>query len=568
MNGKMLRLQSLSNPPGVAENPRTFENSKCSSAPFGARYPNWVANQGLRPALRPCPWLQTVGPPGHALRIKVREGWRTLRGMRAQNSLVASEPIATPTSSSHAHDFTFARAARGHASIWILLLCLSMRSLSASQSLQPFSDLLQFLDGAALHGKLHSVDLEQGLQWEHPAARQVLKLKPTGLAWIKFEQAQRVETESQPTCWFQFNNGDEIFGRLKSLDAEKLQLETWFGGNLEAPREALESVTFFSKGYSILYEGPNGVDGWKLSPGPRGWRYSDGAFLAKNVGILGRDLKLSGSSSIEFDLAWNGHFSLSFILYTEAFDRFDYSVNSYMFHMAPGYVNLQRVQVGSGVLSLGPQVQIPDMIKKNKVRLQIRTNAGDATISLWADGVLAHRWKDPSGFVAKGSGIVFSSQMEGPTLRLSNFKVAQWDGSFEPEPAPASPAKEDAIFLANRDKVGGRLQGIKDGQVTFAIPMAMLEIPLPRVTQIFLAQTKTNATAPAPWEIKVEVAGGGTVAFRLDKWSEDRVAGTSSNFGRMAVNPLSIRRVQFNLEKHKKAEDAELTDGEAWDVNE
>jgi hypothetical protein len=429
--------------------------------------------------------------------------------------------------------------------------------------------LLQFLDGGSLHGRLEAMDTEQGVQWQHPAAKRVIKFKPANIAWIKFENAQRVASQTGAICWFQFNNGDEVFGHLKSLDTEKLKLETWFGGNLEAPRQALQSITFFSKGFAILYEGPTGVDGWKLDKGPKGWQYRDGAFVANGVGIMGRDVKLSGSSSVEFDLGWSGHFSLSFILYAESIDRFDYSTSCYMFHLAPGYMNLQRVQSGAGVLSLGPQVHIPDMMKKNKARLEIRVNKEEATIIVLVDGALVSRWKDPGGFAAKGSGIVFSSQMEGSPIKISNIKVSEWDGAFEPRNMTNAPTKDDLVFLANRDKVTGALQGIRDGKVTFTIPQTTLDIPMQRVTQIFFGQQETNAPVQQPWEIRVNVAGGGTVAFQLEKWGGEQVSGKSANFGQMALNPQSIRQIQFNAGRSPAVrEEVDFAPEEGWEPDE
>ncbi|MBM3838320.1 MAG: hypothetical protein FJ398_10205 [Verrucomicrobia bacterium] len=430
-----------------------------------------------------------------------------------------------------------------------------------------FSHLLQFLDGASVHGRLRSMDTNQGVQWEHPAAKNVIQFQPAGIASIKFENAQRVSAESKPTCWFRFGNGDEVFGSLKSLDAEKLRLETWFGGDLEAPRDALQSITLFPKGFAILYEGPSGPDGWIMTQGPKGWRYKDGAFVANSVGILGRNLGLSGSCSLEFDLSWSGHFSLSFILFTDAVDRFDYSVSSYMFHMAPGYVNLQRVQTGTGVMSLGHQAQIPDMLKKNKVHVEIRANRDDATIALVIDGTPVSQWKDHAGFVAKGQGVVFSTQMDGSTIRISRMRVAQWNGVIEPRPVPTGPVNEDLVYLANKDKVTGELRGIREGKLQFAIPQTALDIPVERVTQIFMKESASETIARKPWELRFDVAGGGSVAFQLERWGGEQIAGTSRNFGKMAVNLASIRQIQFQSQPMKETDELDAPNIDIWDLD-
>lgn len=406
-------------------------------------------------------------------------------------------------------------------------------------------DILQFLDGALLHGELRSMDTNGGIEWRHGAARKPIRFQPSNLGWIRFESVKPIVAEEKPTCRFQFTNGDEVFGALTSLDTEQVGLQTWFGGDLKAPRTALHSLTFFPKGFAILYEGPNGPEGWKFDRGTRGWQYRDGGFVTSGVGILGRDLGLSGPCNFEFDLAWSGHFSLSFILYAELIDRFDYSQNCYMFHLAPGYLNAQRVQSGVGVTSLG-QAQIPDMLRKGKLHLQIRTTKEDATLGVWADGVLVQKWRDHAGLMAKGKGIIFSSQMDGPQIRISNIKVTEWDGAFEPPAMAEGAPSDDQIFLANRDRVTGRLEGIRNGNLQMRALETALEVPLSRVTQVYLAQNGETNVVRKPWEIRVDVAGGGRFSFELDKWTRGTISGRSANFGLVALNSESIRQIQFN----------------------
>src|SRR6188768_3751281 len=74
------------------------------------------------------------------------------------------------------------------------------------------TDLLQFLDGSSLHGKLRAVDVERGIQWQHPGAKQLIEFTPTNIASIGFENTHPVTAASQPTCRFRFNNGDEVLG--------------------------------------------------------------------------------------------------------------------------------------------------------------------------------------------------------------------------------------------------------------------------------------------------------------------------------------------------------------------
>src|SRR5262249_34495897 len=158
------------------------------------------------------------------------------------------------------------------------------------------------------------------------------------------------------------------------------------------------------------------------------------------------------------------------------------------------------------------QTQLPDMLRRNRMRFEIRCNKEDATLSLFADGKFIQRWKDSNagGFVAKGTGIVFFSQVEPRSLKLSNIRVAEWDGRFEPDSVTNSPPDMDVIYLANRDKVMGKVDALAEEKASISTKQAKLDIPLSRVTQIRFSREggQTNST---PDELRASFPGGETV---------------------------------------------------------
>lgn len=453
------------------------------------------------------------------------------------------------------------------------LLCISAETsgANADPSVQPSekierTDLLQFIDGSSLHGKLGTMAPGEGVAWEHPDAKSIIHFRPTNIAWIRFEKPRVVSGQAKPTSRFRFNNGDEIFGTLESIDQESITLNTWFGGSLKTPRHAAQSITFLSKGYTITYEGPTSAEGWVSGKSNRGWEYRDGAFLATGAGTIGRDFKLAASSSISFDLAWNGHFSLILALYTSLLDRFDYSSSSYMYYLSPGYISLQRVQGGAGAMNLG-QTPITEMASKNKLHMEIRASKEDSTLTLLVDGRIVHRWKDSAGFVGQGSGAVFFAQLDGPSIKISNIKVAQWEGDLTLDGVTNAPTKEDLVLLVNRDKVNGRLQGLRDQVLSIVAGETPLDIPLSRVSQICMAGPVTNTLSSTPWGVRAYFAGGGTVAFELNEWRQGSLSGTSANFGPVQFDAQYVRQLQFNLFRTKLGgSDIEALDLGVWDL--
>lgn len=411
--------------------------------------------------------------------------------------------------------------------------------------------VLQFFDGSILHGALDVMSPTKGLSWEFPASDQPLRFGATNLASLRFDTAKAVAETARPNSRFKFKNGDDIFGDLARVDESNVALETWFGSGLKASREALHSIIFSRKGFGTIYEGPTSAEGWRLGNGPKPWIYKDGVFISQSPDALGRDVGMKGSSRIEFDLAWVGSLSMSVTLYTENVSRFDYGSSSYMLYLGPGSLTLQRVQAGAGVTLLG-QAQIPAMFRKNKMRLEIRVNKEEGVLAAYADGELLQKWRDQTGFIAKGSGIVFFSQMDGPSVKLSNIKISEWDGRFENEGTPDT--TEDVVFLANRDKVVGQLVGIEENKVRLKASGTDLQIPLERVTQILFAPAATNVAPAAEWEVRAHFSAGETVALNLEQWDGREFLGRSRNFGAVSFKPEAVREIQFNLNRHRLIE--------------
>src|SRR5262245_3835272 len=120
--------------------------------------------------------------------------------------------------------------------ILIALLALLPRAFAASAP-----GLLQMFDGTSLHGALESISPQNGVAWAFPAAQGPLVLRPDNISGIRFESAVATNRASKPTCRFRFHNGDEVLGDLVGIDGENATIQSWFGGELKAPKQAFSS---------------------------------------------------------------------------------------------------------------------------------------------------------------------------------------------------------------------------------------------------------------------------------------------------------------------------------------
>ncbi|HUD47188.1 MAG TPA: hypothetical protein VMR33_10180 [Candidatus Baltobacteraceae bacterium] len=415
---------------------------------------------------------------------------------------------------------------------------------------QPQGDVLEFVDGSMLHGQLQQMDVERGVAWENPDAKNPIYFQPGHIDFIRFARADTVNLA--PTCRLQFANGDDLYGSITSLNSDRLGLSTWFGGTMSIPRAAIRAITFLSKNYAILYEGPYDASGWVfgIANMPQSWAYHDGWFTSQGTGTLGRDLSLTNSSTIEFDLGWSGPLELEVQLYTDALERMENNNGSCVLQFMPNQVLLRH----SGIMGAQrnfASATLPDTGGKNRIHVTIQCNQDEGTLSLFINDALAKTWKEDGGFHSGGSGILFQQAgFTGGTVKLGNLRISQWEGSYDPD-TTLSTTNADSIHFVNHDRAAGKITAIDDGKVTLEFGGTALKIPLQRVTQINFATTNSLAESSGPWEVRAHFPGGGSLSFQLEKWGDKIISGKSTIFGLLAFQTGAIREMEFNLNRPK-----------------
>ncbi len=432
----------------------------------------------------------------------------------------------------------------------LLPLFLGACFLAAAEDAAPAADLdrVEWFDGSKLRGRLTGIDGGGHLTMTHAEARDPLKFRTRNLASIELGNRSTTSQPIQSTARLSFVNGDEIPGRLIGLDEGNLEFETWQGQKVKAPRSSVRSIAFFHNGLVVLYEGPSGMEGWKLGPGQRAWSYRDRAFTANGAGMIGRAVKLPKRSSIAFDLEWSNNLALMVGFYTDSVDRLDYNANSYLLYVTSGVVALQRIQKGLGANHLG-QVEIPSMLEQNRVSLEVRTDQAQGNVMLFANGLLVQRWQDQGGFAAEGTGITFYAQLNESSLKLSHLRVTEWDGNFESDPASGPPQSGDVAKLANRDRLVGSLESVVDGKATFKTASVSLTVPLKRVTQILLHSLPGAPLVGMAGMVGFQFDSGARLSMSVDSWTNQIIQARSPQFGTFKFDLASVRKMQFNLDR-------------------
>ncbi|MDC0264402.1 hypothetical protein OAL86_04780 [Verrucomicrobia bacterium] len=416
---------------------------------------------------------------------------------------------------------------------------------------------MEFLDGSYLHGDIQHLSAENGLDWQHPLAANPMRFNLDNLSRLRLNASNSIASEVQPECRFEFVNGDLIYGNLQRLSREEVSLKTWFGGEMKTSRAALRRIAFLKSGYKVIYEGPNGIDDWMLGQGQNGWTYADGKLRIKNRGVLGRNFQLKDSCNLSFDLEWDQPFQLSITMFTDTLNRFDYRQGSYIFFLSPQFVSFQRVQPGTGVLTLG-QVRMDQLSNVSKARFSIRAHRETSKFAVYINDQLVSTFRDNRGFVAEGKGISLASQLSASSFAVSDMLVTEWDGTDESDLSFEATESSDVLHLINQDKPKGDVVQILDQKIHFKLRKERdIRIPLERIKQIhFTAEDQEKPPAEKSTDrIRAHFAGGGSLSFDLVSLNGKNLQGNSEHFGELSFTSSAIRQIEFNLNHQSRKND-------------
>ncbi len=413
------------------------------------------------------------------------------------------------------------------------------------------TDVLFFDNSDAIHGRLLSINPQTGIHWKHADSKQAIDFSPNNVSRIKLDHRKTTVAPSAASCIIRLTNSDELMGNLVSMDAEKLELDTWYAGKVSILRKMVKSITPTQGTTANLYEGPTSIDGWVQGQGQKSWIYSNGSLRSNaRAGSIGRDMKLPAVSRIDFDMSWISNLNLMVCFYTDSFEAYNGNNNAYTLTISSGTMYLQRMRRDGGSAQIG-QVQVQNMHLKNHARFSICSNKEQSSIWLLMDGERIANWKDPAGFAGTGTGLLFYAQGNCVT-KLSNIRVGEWDGKLDEQTGSSSAkTKEDAVRLINNDKVSGKIQTIREGKLVFATSYATLDIAMQRVTQIDMADEQAEQAKRNAGDIRASFSNRGRITLQLEQWDDKQVIGNSQNFGKLKLNPSAFGMIQFNLDREK-----------------
>lgn len=421
-------------------------------------------------------------------------------------------------------------------------------------------DTILFSNGDILYGVLDGIEPETSLRWRHPDALDVIEFAPESVAGIEFGFRPQPLFHRKDLCRVQLADEDAFEGNLLECDAEKLILETWYAGRIVVPRSVVRLITPKPNEPPPIFEGPSGPEDWTFGkvrggiPNAGEWNYKSGAFFATKSASIARDVKLPDVASIQFDLAWKGMLYVAIALYTDYLEPVSLQTKEseppfggfYSLQLSSYTVNLIPVTQTDPLRYLG-QTSVPTFSQKNRAHIDVRVNKAKRTTTLMVDGALVKQWIDTDRFVGDGTGLRFVHQGQG-AIKLNNIKVSTWDGQFEEKLSSRPNRSEDLLTLRNGDKVSGKVESIQNGELKLtASDGAVTKITLDRVKFVEMAAIEIPQVTHGSGNVKATFRNGGTITFRLEKWTSAEVIGTSSSFGRITFHPSAFDRMDISF---------------------
>lgn len=419
--------------------------------------------------------------------------------------------------------------------------------------------VVRFANGDRIPGTMSSLTADQ-LVWSSPALEKPAPFFLSNVVDLTLPHhtpEQNVDHEATLTL----TNGDTVRGQLAAANDHTVSLDTWYAGRIDFNRLMVSDIRIEGKS-TLLYRGPNGLDGWAQSEDPPAWTFSRGALRSNGRGGIAREKVLTDECAISFDLAWKSD-SLSFKLVFFSDDATDITPRS-------GYeMNFQRNSIvltgGRNSQYLGgAQSQI--IAENEKVRVEVRASRKSGKICLFLDGRIIQVWTDPAVESGKfGDVLQFVSQDTLP-IKVSGIEVTPWDGivdrmpdpnmgifrqwgqgGINPAPAPKESPKPGRMELANGDSMDGEVKSIEQGRITVSTGLGEVKIPVSRLRNIALRKADLERCIRRNGDVRGWFPDGTSIVFRLDEVGDGTLRGSSQNFGQATFKLAAFSRIEFNI---------------------
>lgn len=436
--------------------------------------------------------------------------------------------------------------------------------------------VVRFANGDQLSGSMESLTTER-LVWNSPILEKSTPFFLKSVLDLKLTAAQP-KSDARHEATVSLTNGDSVRGQLASISDDAVELDTWYAGRMKFRRVMISDIQVDERP-TLLYQGPEGIDDWTQTEEPHAWSFRDSSFRSTSAGGIARDVGLPDECSISFVAGWRGTFALKLNFFSDDIHQ-DSPESGYSMTFQQRSIFLQS---GKNQLALGRVANAFALQENEKAKIEVRASAKSGQISVFIDGKCIALWKDADVAANKiGRGIHFITLNASP-VRLSNIRVAAWDGVADevPEMQPAAgirqfggldlqddqkplveeKPKKGRMMLRNGDSVAGEVVAINGDMITIKTPFKEVRLPVEMLKSVALKPADPERCKRENGDVRGWFPDGSSIVFRLEAVGADgTLSGTNQNFGAAKFKIDAFSRIEFNI-YDPKLEDLRNTGG-------
>lgn len=390
----------------------------------------------------------------------------------------------------------------------LLILALSLSSSA--------EDLVTLKNGDHFTGKISG--LSKGIiELTSPHSETPLSIISEELSSLTFSPKPTQDAPEHRQL-VNLRNGDALPGNVSALNDQTLTLHTWFAGELEIPRNLIDSLYFEAAPQRLIYQGPDDLSKWSQDDG---WRTSNNKFYASGSGSLARDFELPEDYLVSFDLTWKSTPSFRFHFGTQASTGRD-NDNGYYLNLTSGGFTLERVEKIDAKPQLrslgGPNIPANDF-EDNKATVELRISRSQKVIYLYLNGDFAGQYYDPVTLAPSGGQIIFESRSSSSRqYTIENIVIREWDSMTRRLNRETHIDEEtDTLATDEGDLFTGEIyrREMVDERAIYRmkIPLSKDPVPIPEDRCSVLYFLKSELSEPTESTYQVTISTNGSLSL-------------------------------------------------------
>lgn len=412
---------------------------------------------------------------------------------------------------------------------------------------------VSFTGDNKITGDLIAMDADGTISISTPYSDQSLQLKADKILKIDFgRSSQKFDTPRQNLTLI---NGDSFPVDIRGLDNKVLQVSSPFLGELDIPRELIDSLDVGVYAKKSIYNGPKQISEWtSTSDEITNWESRDGSLVSNGFGMIYRDMKLPDNYAVRFKVSWDAapNFRINFS------DPMDYSGNSAnRYYLQYGRAGLEIKRESTGRVRYNPIASVkrlPEEFTSKELWIEIRVNRKTGRLELYLNDQLEGRYKDPHPNIPTGTGIAFSAQTSDENkLRISELEITEWEDQADRHRSEdRGDGKEDALIGRLGERFGGSLLSItsdKNGKVyrfKSNFQTDPLDIPDSEVSSVYFA--KAPDAKPAKFDgLSLFFQGRGSIQVSKCVFNENTLSINHPLLGDLQLNRPAVSRLERRM---------------------